>query len=99
MNGVRMVYFAECIGPEGPIGAIKIGCSYGHADRLKQISSGMPFSLELLTAVTGAQVLEKICHIAFKDANISGEYFRKTEKLLTCIEYAKARGRIWTALA
>jgi hypothetical protein len=90
----RQVYFAECIGPNGqPIGAYKIGCSHGWSDRLKQISSGLPFSLELRALVLGDLVMEKICHIALKDHCISGEYFHASEKVVKVAERAAKTGR------
>lgn len=94
-NDGRKVYFAECIGPLGPIGAYKIGCSFGWRDRLKQIGSGLPFSLELRAAVSGDTVLEKICHIAFKDDCISGEYFRATDRVVKAAAFAAEKGRVF----
>jgi hypothetical protein len=89
----RQVYFAECIGPLGPIGAIKIGCSYGWSDRLKQISSGLPFTLELRALISGDLVMEKICHLALKEYCISGEYFHPSERVLKVIKRASETGR------
>lgn len=93
MSG-RMVYFAECIGPKGaPIGAYKIGCSYGWQSRLKQVSSGLPFSLEIRAAVPGDLVLERICHLALKEYCISGEYFHASERVIKVAKYAAENGR------
>lgn len=93
-KGVRQVYFAECLGPNGaPIGAYKIGCSHGWEDRLKQISSGLPFTLELRAAVTGDLVMEKICHLALAEHKISGEYFHASERVVKVATYAAHHGR------
>jgi len=87
------------MGPDGqPIGAYKIGCSHGWQDRLKQIGSGLPFSLELRAAVSGDLVLERICHLSFKEDCISGEYFRPSERLLRCVKTANEYGRIFTLI-
>jgi hypothetical protein len=94
----RQVYFAECIGPNGPIGAIKIGCSHGWTNRLKQISSGLPFDLELRALVTGDLVMEKICHLALKEHCISGEYFHASERVLGVIKTAAETGRAFSLI-
>lgn len=96
MNSSRQVYFAECIGPDGkPIGAYKIGCSHGWRDRLKSAASGLPFTLELRGAASGDLVLEKICHLAFKEERISGEYFRPSERIVAAAEAAREKGRFF----
>lgn len=93
-KGARQVYFAECIGPTGaPLGAYKIGCSYGWEDRLKQISSGLPFTLELRAAVTGDLIMEKICHLALAEHKISGEYFHASERVVKVTKFAAEKGR------
>lgn len=93
-QGPRQVYFAECIGPNGaPIGAYKIGCSWGHLARLKQIGSGLPFTLELRAAIPGDLVMEKICHLALKDHCISSEYFHASERVVKVAKYAAEHGR------
>lgn len=95
----RQVYFAECIGPTGtPLGAFKIGCSHGWSDRLKQISAGLPFSLELKAAVSGDLVLEKICHLALKEHRIGGEYFHASERVLKVVKYAAENGRAFSLI-
>lgn len=93
-NSSRQVYFAECFGPTGaPIGAYKIGCSYGMEDRLKQIGGGLPFTLELRASVTGDLVMEKICHLALAEHKIGGEYFHASERVVNVVKYAAAHGR------
>jgi hypothetical protein len=90
----RQVYFAECMGPKGePIGAYKIGCSHGWTNRLKQISSGMPFSLECRALIPGDLVMEKICHLALNDHCISGEYFHASDRVVSVARYAAEHGR------
>lgn len=95
-KGIRMVYIAECINHDGTsMGAVKIGCSYGHEDRLKQAYSGLPFTLNLLAAVQGNFVLEKFCHLVFREDRISGEYFRKSEKIMKSVSRAEKDGRFF----
>jgi hypothetical protein len=94
MKGARQVYFAECIGPTGaPMGAYKIGCSFGLEDRLYQVGATLPFTLELRAAITGDLVMEKICHLALAEHKIAGEYFHASERVLSVVKHAAKHGR------
>lgn len=89
----QRVYFAKCFGPKGdPIGAYKIGCSYGHDLRVKQLTANLPFTAEIVASVPGGFVLEAICHIPLKDEHISGEYFHASERLERIVENAVNEG-------
>ena len=72
----QRVYFARCIGPKGdPIGAYKVGCSYGHNDRVQQFTANLPFTAELVAVTPGSLVMEACCHLWLKPYRIAGEYF------------------------
>lgn len=89
----RQVYFARCIGPTGePIGAIKVGCSYGFSDRLAAIGRNQPFKLEAIASVPGHLVLEKACHLYLRRHRIDGEYFHENEAVMSFINRAKEAG-------
>ena len=93
MSKAQSVYFAKCIGPNGePLGAYKIGCSYGHNDRIKAAAHNLPFSLELITAVPGGMVLEAACHINLKAHRIGGEYFHASPAVEKFIDRAADNG-------
>lgn len=88
----KRVYFARCLGPKGePIGAIKIGCSYGHEDRLVSIGRNLPFSLKLIARVPGHLVLETACHLYLRNHRIDGEYFHDNEVVQKFVAGAQAR--------
>ncbi|TCL70615.1 GIY-YIG nuclease family protein [Rhizobium sp. BK251] len=89
----QRVYFARCIGPTGdPIGAYKIGCSYGWNERAKQIGSGMPFTVEIEATVLGGYVMEKALHISLKEDCISGEYFHARGRVLEFVKRCATTG-------
>lgn len=76
----RKVYFARCIGPTGqPIGAYKIGCSYGWNDRIKTAAACLPFTLEVAAVVPGSMFMEAAVHLYLKAHRIAGEYFHANE--------------------
>ncbi len=88
----KRVYFAKCVGPLGPIGAYKIGCSHGWNERVKQLSANLPFTLELEASVPGGMFLEAFCHHHLKDSRIGGEYFREDERVMKVVERAAKQG-------
>lgn len=93
MNRPRMVYFARCLGPWGtPMGAIKVGCSYGHELRVKAISSNQPYSLELITAVPGEMLLETLVHLYLQKHRIAGEFFHENAYVTEYLEGVIERG-------
>lgn len=90
----RRVYFARCIGPhKTPIGAIKIGCSFGHEDRLAAIGRNQPFTLELITTVPGEMITEAMIHLYLRRHRIGGEFFHENQVVMRFIEAAAERGR------
>ena len=87
------VYFARCIGPTGdPIGAYKIGYSHGWNERVKQIGSGLPFTVEVDATVLGGRVMETALHLTLKEDCISGEYFHARGKVLELVERCATTG-------
>lgn len=93
MNRLRQVYFARCIGPhKTPMGAIKIGCSYGHELRLQSIARNQPFTLELITAVPGEMVTEAMVHLYLSRHRIDGEFFHENQVVMRYVEQVAARG-------
>lgn len=95
----QKVYFGRCIGPTGePLGAYKIGCSHGWNERIKQVVSGLPFSIEVDAVTQGGFVMETALHLILKDERISGEYFYARGKVLElvnrCIETGSPFARI-----
>jgi len=94
VNKLRNVYFARCLTPFGtPLGAIKIGCSYGHELRLKNIASNQPYSLELIGVVPGQMITEAMCHIYLKRHRIAGEFFYENPVVMSFVDSAVERGR------
>lgn len=93
IDRTQRVYFAKCIGPTGdPIGAYKIGCSYGWNFRTKQISAAMPFSLEVEATVQGGFVMETAIHLCLKEDCISGEYFHARGEVLEFVKRCATTG-------
>lgn len=79
----QKVYMAHCIGPEGNrIGAVKIGCSHGWNERIKDVVANLPFTLEIAAVVPGGFFMEAVCHLHLKEERIGGEYFRSSERTL-----------------
>lgn len=89
------VYFARCIGPLGPIGAIKIGCSHRWNERVKEQSANLPFDLELLASVPGGRVLEAFCHMQLKPHRIGGEFFLENEQVMKVVNRATTTGKAY----
>jgi hypothetical protein len=93
MNRPRTVYFARCLSPWGtPMGAVKIGCSYGHELRLKAVAANQPFTMELLTTVPGEMQMEATVHLHLRKHRISGEFFHENAYVMAYIERVKERG-------
>lgn len=89
----RSVYIARCLGPNGdPIGAIKVGCSFGFDKRLEAVARNQPFTLELITHVPGHLIMEKACHLYLKKYRIDGEFFHESEAVMKFANTAKERG-------
>lgn len=93
IDRTKRVYFARCIGPTGePIGAYKIGCSHGWNERVKQVASNLPFTLEVEATVQGGYVMEKVIHILLKHEKISGEYFHARGDVVSFVQTCAERG-------
>jgi hypothetical protein len=93
MDVSRKVYFARCIGPTGvPMGAYKIGCSYGWNDRIKTVTANLPFTLEVAAVVPGSMFMEAAVHLYLKAHRIAGEYFYANEAVERFVQRAAERG-------
>jgi hypothetical protein len=93
MKGHQSVYFARCLTPWGtPMGAIKVGCSYGHELRLKAISMNQPYSLELLALVPGGMLMETLVHLFLQKHRIAGEYFHENAHVAEYVQAVAERG-------
>lgn len=87
MDRSQKVYFARCIAPSGePLGAYKIGCSHGWNDRIKQIVSGLPFTLEVDAVTQGGFMMERALHLYLEEYRISGEYFHARGEVLETVK-------------
>lgn len=87
------VYFARCIGPNGlPIGAYKIGASYGHNERIKRVAISLPFTLELAAVTPGSTIMEAICHVYLREYCVGGEYFRECPEVNKFVARVAATG-------
>lgn len=95
----RKVYFARCIGPRGePMGAYKIGCSFGHNDRIKAQTVSLPFSLELVAVTPGGRVMETACHMWLRDHRIGGEYFLDSPDVQAMVDRAAETGEAFSRI-
>jgi hypothetical protein len=65
---------------------IKIGLSDNPKQRLRQLATGAPCSLELLKIIPGDLVLERRLHRQFAHIRHSGEWFEATDELRSWIE-------------
>lgn len=89
----QKVYFARCIGPSGePLGAYKIGCSHGWNERIKQIASGLPFTLEVDAVTQGGFMMERALHLYLEEYRISGEYFHARGEVLETVKRCMETG-------
>ena len=66
-----MIYLIKCDKTE----SCKIGYSKNPENRLIQLQTGNPFSLELVTSIEGGLKKEKLIHKFFKKYKLSGEWF------------------------
>lgn len=93
MKRLRHVYFARCLTPFcAPIGAIKVGCSYGHDLRLKSIVSSQPYKLELIGVVPGEMITEAMVHLYLRKHRIAGEFFHENPVVTEFVTDAIERG-------
>jgi hypothetical protein len=90
----QKVYMAHCVGPDGNrIGAVKIGCSHGWNERIKDVTANLPFTLELAAVVPGGFFMEAACHLYLKSERIGGEYFLSSEKTLKLLSSSAKDGQ------
>ncbi len=89
----QRVYFATCIGPLGPMGAIKIGCSHRWNERVAGLTANLPFSLKMEASVPGGIVLEATCHLRLEKHRIGGEYFIDNEETRRMVDRAASEGQ------
>lgn len=65
---------------------IKIGIASDVKTRLGTMHVNSPYPLRLLKLVPGAAALEKGLHQRFADDRLTGEWFRRSQELLSVIE-------------
>jgi hypothetical protein len=68
---------------------IKIGRSYSPIDRIKNLGTGMPTSLETLAIIPADIIHERTAHEKFRHLRLNGEWFRAEPELLAFIETLK----------
>lgn len=80
------IYFAACITPGGTLlGAIKVGCAANPAKRAMQLSSGQPYTCDVLATCPGGFLEEAVLHEWLLSESISGEFFRDGPKVRALI--------------
>jgi len=77
----KVIYFIQ----QENDGAIKIGISNNFKKRLRQLQTGSPYKLNILTIINGDEELEKQLHSKFAEYRLSGEWFKPVEKLVNYI--------------
>lgn len=68
----QQVYFLKPIDFAGPV---KIGCTIGLQDRMRQINIFSPFPLEIAAVMSGGFELERRFHAKFLASRAHGEWF------------------------
>ena len=74
-----MIYFIE----SGKGGPIKIGVTWNIQLRLDELQVGNPCKLNLLWIYNGRQFTELELHAKFKSDRIRGEWYNRTEAILS----------------
>jgi len=84
--GIRtgFVYFIQM----DRIGPIKIGFAKDVLYRVSQLQTANPYQLNVLAFFAGDDGDEKQIQCSLKDANIRGEWFHPTEKVLGYVDMA-----------
>lgn len=77
------IYFIEA----GKGGPIKIGRANYIATRLRDMQVGNHLPLAVLASFEGIPDNEGALHSLFRESNIRGEWFERTEALISAIEY------------
>ncbi len=89
------VYFARCIAANGmDMQAVKIGCSYGHLNRVASIGLLLPFHCELIGAIPGCMLTEDFIHMWLDAEKIGGEYFHARGETLRVVEHVRLFGSL-----
>jgi uncharacterized protein YeeX (DUF496 family) len=65
---------------------VKIGRSKNPEKRLKQLSTGSPYKLEIIKKIRGNENLEREIHDKFSHLRMNGEWFELTDELSEFIE-------------
>lgn len=79
-SDISFVYFiASASGP------IKIGKAINPMQRMKELQTSSPERLNLLGVLFGDIILEQKLHLEFKELRLTGEWFRREERLLQYI--------------
>lgn len=79
------VYFVQ--GENG--GAVKIGYTIDIKVRLKQLQTGYPDNLKILTIFPGSQADEQSLHEKFSEYRLHGEWFKPCEDILNQVTIAR----------
>ena len=72
-----MIYLIYCSKTK----TCKIGYSYNPDNRLKELQTGNPYHLELITTVPGDISIEKDIHSKFNHLKLKGEWFNYTQEI------------------
>lgn len=75
------VYFVG-IEPDGPI---KIGFTSNITERMRDLQIASPYPLTLLATLRGGSALERVIHESLSDTRLSGEWFERSDRLLSFI--------------
>lgn len=65
---------------------IKIGIASNMKDRLSTMQTHCPYQIKLIKLVPGGAHMEKELHIRFAQDKLVGEWFRRSEELLSVID-------------
>jgi len=84
---IGFVYFARCVGTDGPI---KIGFSARPEMRVKSLSRQVRHPVEMILTIPGDVAVEHRVHGHFVDLHLGNEWFSPTEALTDAIGRLRA---------
>lgn len=87
-DGSCRVYFAQ-VRDDGPI---KIGVTRSPERRVVQLQEQCPYPVELLCAVRGGALSERVIHAMHTEFHIRGEWFEPNDGMRKIIAHAVAHG-------
>ena len=73
----------------GDGGPIKFGVAHSPSRRLQELQTGCPQRLKLIAYADVHKSLEKLIHRYCREANIGGEWFSPTSKVMEMVEVIK----------